>query len=408
MHICVISPIALKDKLRWGGIHTHTQMLVDLLRKKGYKITLIAFDYQGSTYEEIIDGVRTVFIPASIRSKEEQSWFRNIYATFNKIHKEDPIDCIFSEGYAAGYSANRLQNNPGLPGLSFFTFVHNFHLTHFYNSWKEIDGVRSLLSYFLKTLPRTIFRMLRYEIPFTRNCQAVIPVSEVNANLLQKIYRIPRDKIKVIHNWVDTDKFAPSDSSRRAYREKFNILDDTIVFLLVSFIWRPKGIRVAIKAFDKLVTHLPNSLLIIAGKGPDEQFLYKFISQHESIKNKVRLIGHCSLYELPLLYNCADIFLMPTLLSEGQAYTLIEAMACGLPSIVSQRGGNIETIGKTGILVPAGDVKCLVEAMTGLAKNPDQRKEFSHKARERVMHYFSQEVAVQKISSLISEICSSS
>ena len=94
---------------------------------------------------------------------------------------------------------------------------------------------------------------------------------------------------------------------------------------------------------------------------------------------------------------------MPSLLSEGHAYTLIEAMACGLPSIATKLGGNIETIGDSGILVPPGDVNALEQAMIELAQNPEKRKELSRLARERVMQYFSEDVAIQKVSSLLTE-----
>ena len=57
MHVCVISPVAILGKAGWGGIHTHTKMLLDLLLKRGDKITLIATDYQNRNYEAIIDGV---------------------------------------------------------------------------------------------------------------------------------------------------------------------------------------------------------------------------------------------------------------------------------------------------------------------------------------------------------------
>ena len=125
--------------------------------------------------------------------------------------------------------------------------------------------------------------------------------------------------------------------------------------------------------------------------------------QQNRIENKVRFLGKIKHSELPLIYNMADIFLMPSLMSEGHAYTLIEAMACGLPSIATKAGGNIETIGDAGILGPPGDVNALEQAMIELTQSPEKRRELSQRARERVMRYFSEEVAIQKISLLLTE-----
>jgi len=183
-----------------------------------------------------------------------------------------------------------------------------------------------------------------------------------------------------------------------------NIPYNILVFLLVGSIWRPKGFHIAIQSFRKIVHRFSNSVLLICGSGGEkEKKRLTELVQQKRIENKVRFLGKTKHSELSLIYNVADIFLMPSLLSEGHAYTLVEAMACGLPSIATKLGGNIETIGDAGILVPPGDVNALEQAMIELAQNPEKRKELSQRARERVIRYFSEELAIQKISLLLTE-----
>jgi glycosyltransferase involved in cell wall biosynthesis len=105
--------------------------------------------------------------------------------------------------------------------------------------------------------------------------------------------------------------------------------------------------------------------------------------------------------ELQSIYNSADVFLSPSLISEVLPYVLIEAMSCGLPVIATGLGGNKEAVGNAGLLVPPGDVKSLSKAMLFLAQNPDKRETLSILARKRVLNLFSESVAENKIFSLL-------
>lgn len=399
MRICIISPTPITDKKKWGGVHTHTEMLSNLLVKGGNKVTLITpADHSNKIHEKVINDIHIVFMHGIEKRIVDKKWIKNVHETFNKIYKQEPIDIIFSEGYSA-YGLQKEYTN-----LPIVSFVHNFSFIHFYNNWTEVESIRSLLSYLLKTIPRLLFRIFRYEIPFYHSSKYIASCSKLNARCLHKIYQIPEHKLKVVQNWVDTNYFCPNDSFRRKYRQMLNIPNNILVFLLVGSLWRPKGFHVAIQSFSKIVHRFSNSVLLICGSCMEKERKYLTnLVQQNRIENKVRFLGEIKHSELPLFYNAADIFLMPSLLSEVLAYTLIEAMACGLPSIATKLGGNIETVGDSGILVPPGDVNALEQAMIELTQSPEKRRELSQRARERVMRYFSEEVAIQKISLLLTE-----
>ncbi len=372
-------------------------MLSNILVKGGNEVTLIApTDHLNKSQMKVINNIRVVFMHGIINAIVNQKWIKNVQETFNKIHKQRPVDLVLSEGYCA-YGLQKEYAN-----LPIVSFVHNFSFIHFYNNWTEVGSIRSLLSYLLKTVPRLLFRIFRFEIPFYRSTKYTVSCSNLNAGYLRKVYKIPEHKLKVIQNWVNTEHFYPNDSLRLECRQLLNIPDNMLVFLLVGSIWRPKGFHIAIQSFSKIVSRFSNAILLICGSGREKETKYLIeLVQQNKIDDKVRFLGRIEHSELPQFYNMADIFLMPSLLSEGHAYTLIEAMACGLPSIATRLGGNIETIKDSGILVPFGDVNALEEAMIELAQNPDRRKELSRLARERVVQHFSEEVAVQKISSLL-------
>ncbi len=400
MHICIISAFAITEKDNLGGVHTHTEMLSNILTKMGNKVTFITAGDQNESHEKTINGIRVIFTPGSKTEVVDKEWIRNLCNTFNELQKKDPVDCIFSEGYYA-YG---LQGHHIFSKVPIVTFVHNFHLTQFYKNFSEVRSIRSLASYVFKTVPRLVFRMLKFEIPFFQSSHFVISVSELNAKYLQNVYMIPKHKLSVIHNWVNVDEFSPNYSYKSEYRRRFHLSKDTIVFLLVGALWRPKGFHVAIKSFIKFVERFPDALLMIAGTGVDEESLRKLVAENNLITDRVRFLGLWKHSELPYLYNLADIFLIPSIHPEGHAYTLIEAMSCGLPSIATKLGGNIETIGDAGILVPPRDEDAMLKSMIELAQDARKREYLSHNARERVLEYFSEKIASEKFLSLLAKI----
>lgn len=403
MHVCVVSPTAITDKERWGGVHTHTEMLCKILVKLGHEVTLITGPHPEGLHEELFSNIQIIYMSELQSMTVNKEWLRKACETFLNLHQQDPFHCIFSEGN----SACGIRKEKTLRNLPLFYFVHIPSFAHFYNNWKEVENFRTFISYLLRTVPRILYRIFFWETPLAHSCTKVLSVSSLKAKQLCKFYNVPSEKVEVINNWVDTEYLAPDNNKKSKARVKWGIDDSALVFLAVGGIWRPKGFHIAIQSFSKIAHQLPNSILLISGSGREnyKKDLLKLVNKRK-LGNKVRFLGKVEHSELPLIYNIADIFLMPSLMSEGHAYTLIEAMSCGLPVIATRRGGNIETVGDAGILVPPGDVNSLTEAMVELAKNSEKRKALSEKARKRVLELFSEEIAMKKISLLLMEILS--
>jgi glycosyltransferase involved in cell wall biosynthesis len=84
----------------------------------------------------------------------------------------------------------------------------------------------------------------------------------------------------------------------------------------------------------------------------------------------------------------ADFFVLPSR-REGLSFALLEAMSAGLPPVVSNEQANIEAVGDTGLVVPAGDVAGFASAMRRLVLDGDARQELGARARARVAARFS-------------------
>ncbi len=401
MNICIVSPSMISEETHWGGIHTHTKLLANLLLKLGHSVTLVVPGYSQNLAEELFKNINIISLNERQENVYNCHWLKNGNLIIQSLHKNNPFFCIISEGNS-GYELIRFNDLKNIPIVY---FVHIPSFAHIYNNWKAICGLRTFFSYFLKTFPMILHRILFREIPFVHSCARTLSVSILKTKQIRRYYFSSFKKVKTINNWVDVSFFNFDKERRDSVRSKFTILENEIVFLLIGAIWRPKGFHIAIKAFKRVSALYSNSILLVCGEGrnSEEVNLIKLVKS-AGLENKVRFLGVMPYSELPSIYNAADIFLMPSLMSEGQAYTLIEAMSCGLPVIATRRGGNIETVEDAGILVRPGDTNSLAKNMVKLAENERLRQEFSEKARERVLRFFSEEVAMKRITEVLEEI----
>jgi glycosyltransferase involved in cell wall biosynthesis len=110
--------------------------------------------------------------------------------------------------------------------------------------------------------------------------------------------------------------------------------------------------------------------------------------------------------DAPAIMAASDVCALPVLDGEGLSRAVIEAMAYGVPAIVTPVGGNTELIvdGECGLVVPVGDVPALAQAMEKLYDDPIQRQRFGEVARKRIANRFRKEDTVRKTMVLYAEI----
>jgi anaerobic magnesium-protoporphyrin IX monomethyl ester cyclase len=205
-------------------------------------------------------------------------------------------------------------------------------------------------------------------------------------------YGIKEEKIKVVHLGVES-RFRPI-SNVEEYRLK-NKLPSKMI-LNVGTLEPRKNVITLIKAFKKLREKgFEDYKLVVAG---DKGWLYKQIFKaagHSCLEQEILFLGVVRDQDLPMLYNCADIFVYPSLY-EGFGLPPLEAMACGIPVITSNTSSLPEVIGDAGIMVDPTDVNSLCESMCLLLKDKELWKRMSNAGRER-SKLFSWEKAAKEI-----------
>lgn len=287
-------------------------------------------------------------------------------------------------------------------------FAHNFGFVHYHNNWKEVEDLRTFLNYLIISLPRITWRFLAQEWPFYQSCRAVVSGSYFNARILRAVYRVPQARLRVIQNWVDCALFRPDLQARQTHRRRLQIPEDALVYLLVGSTWRPKGFHVAIKSFGIAARRVKNAWLVLAGLGTNKDPARRLAAQFINPLARVTFLGPVVHSEVASLLNVADVFLMPTLLSEVLPYAALEAQSTGLPVIATDIGGNRELVEGAGVLVSPGDAETLAAAMENLADDADLRRRLALESRRRAEGRFSEKAAEPAIAVLIEKLGSRS
>lgn len=163
---------------------------------------------------------------------------------------------------------------------------------------------------------------------------------------------------------VDLELFSPAPD--KSIRARLGWQREFILFSNRS--WEPiYGVDILLKGFSRALRSLPSLRLILAGTGSKEKMLKKYIEKN-SLVGFVHLPGRISQQELPLYYQNADCFVSASH-CDGSSVSLLEAMACARPVVVSNISGNAEWIedGRHGLLFKDRSAADLAEKMIAMA-----------------------------------------
>jgi len=183
------------------------------------------------------------------------------------------------------------------------------------------------------------------------------------------------DRVKVVGNGVDTTRFSPVD--RVKAREALGVPADAAVLLSVGGLVERKGFHRVLDCLPELLRrHDKLVYLIVGGPGPEGDFSKHLHAQTAGlgVGERVRFLGPMASSALPVPLSAADVFVLATSY-EGWANVFLEAMACGLPVVTTDVGGNAEVVcdPRLGIVVPFGDSAALLQAVDDALSRPWDR-----------------------------------
>lgn len=246
----------------------------------------------------------------------------------------------------------------------------------------------------IKSWKRTLFNPI-----LALGVTHLVSISAATARAMAEIDNFPQGKIKVVHNGIDCTRLNPP-IDKAAKRRELGLSETCRVIGTAARLNSIKNIPMMLRVLKLVLAEVPDTYLVIAGQG-DEEARLKDLAVELGIADHVKFIG--LRFDLPEIYQLFDVFLL-TSFSEGISVTLLEAMASGVPSVVTDAGGSREIIvdGETGYLGTVNNDLLMAERVCELLKNYEKSIRMGFSARKRVIGKFSNHEMINKYCMLYS------
>ena len=370
MHILVMSRSTLSHG--FGGFERQCEDLCAGFVKAGHKVTVLTTSRKDGVEEEERSGYTVKFLSPSTPMKLSRSWFNRALSEVRKIHRDDPIDVIHSNEFAAKGAMGWAKKN----GIPMAVVCHGSLRTELLSFLSAADMRPRYWHWLILTPLHLLRRCLLWEMPMRRVAKSIVLVSPT----LSKDFKLfSKGKVRVIENGIAL----PNNSRERSTGEEIRLL-------CTGRADKQKGFQTAIRAVAE-IDDMPLHLDII-GTGPYLDDLKK-ISRDLRTDERVTFHGRVTDDELNLAYSSADIYLIPTTRYEGLPLALLEAMAHGIPTISSEIGGNSDVIthNHDGIFIKPGNLSELISAIRRLGNDQEERRRISQAARATTERRFDKE-----------------
>jgi glycosyltransferase involved in cell wall biosynthesis len=199
----------------------------------------------------------------------------------------------------------------------------------------------------------------------------------------------PAQRMRVVPNGIDTERYRPRPDVRDDVRRGLGVGDDIVLVGQVARLDPMKDHQTLLRATARLDASGRDFRLVLVGTGPKEQQTHLAeVARQLGIAGRVLWLGER--LDVPLVLNALDIHVLASAYGEGFPNAVAEAMATGLPCVVTDVGDAREIVGDTGIAVPPGDPEQLAAALEGLLTTPAAtRRELGQRARQRILDRYS-------------------
>jgi glycosyltransferase involved in cell wall biosynthesis len=237
-----------------------------------------------------------------------------------------------------------------------------------------------------------------------RRADKVLVHSTFMKSLTIKLHRVPDRNILMLPLALDTHKYQPT-SNITGVRARLGLPIDRPILLTVRRLEARMGLEVLIQAMQTVVREVPNTLLLIVGSGYLRPRLGQQV-QDSGLENHVAFLGQISEDSLPLYYQSADLFVLPTQELEGFGLATIEALSCGTPVVGTPIGATPEILNRVGqgFLSERNDATALADVIIHhLVKGISQQ--IRQRCREVAIQHYSIEIVMPKLLDALESVC---
>jgi glycosyltransferase involved in cell wall biosynthesis len=373
-----------------GGTGAYVYYLSNELIKNGYKIYVVTGSDQ--TLDIKVNEQLKVFFLKIPKAPVIKNFLlaASSYRKLNSVRKTVNVDIT--------HANLPLTPNFAVPPNFGKTLVCTVHST-----WKgEAQAIRgepySRLNANEKFMVSFNWFLRIFEEKMLERANKIIAVSHFTKRELLEYYKVPEEKIRVIHNGVDVNKFKPAEDKRKI-KEELGFNPDDLAIVSVGRLYARKGLFTLIESMPAVVNRFKNAKFIISGKGQSDE-MRKLINYADRIgvKDSVIFTGYYPDKKLPKLYQAADVFAFSTFY-EHHPFAVLEALSSGLPVVTTRVGGIPETIenGKNGFLVEPFNPKQFADKILYLLEHPAEASEMGSLARKTILERFDWRIVVKDV-----------
>ena len=359
--------LLLTTHMNIGGIGIYVSNLAKGLKEK--KVDVFVASSGGSLVKEVVsNSIPHLFL--NIRTKSELSpKVPQTIWSLSRFIKTEGIDIVHAQTrvtQVVGYWSAALRTIP------YISTCHGFFRSHLtrrkFGCWGE----------------------------------KVIAISEAVKEHLIDDMRVANNRVALIHNGIDVEKFACPipDEKKGCLRERFGLGRGPIIGSL-GRLSPVKGFDLLIKAMKDIIKVMPDAQLLLVGDGPEGEKL-RSLSKELEVDKKTVFVP--SVENGAELLSIMDVAVFPSI-QEGLGLSVMEAMAVGRPVVASDVGG-ISTLVedfKTGLLFPKGNAASMAGKILQLLKEDDLRDRLRKSGQEKVRRDFTSDQMCDKVINVYKE-----
>ncbi len=360
----------LTTHLNLGGISRYILTVGSALRARGHEV-FVASGGGDLEHEFRESGVQVKAFP--IRTKSELS--PKLYGALPEVThwvKKEKIDLIHAHNRVTQVLAFFIRLSTGIP---FVTTVHGFY-------------------------ERRLGRRL---LPAWGN--RAIAISEPVAEELMAKHRVAASRVRVVYNGIDIEGIRRRvlQQDPRAARREYGMPEDAVILGIIARLISEKGHEYLIRALKGLDSEFPKLRLLIVGEGRERDRL-ESLTKGLGLNGSVRFTGNLKDISKPLAVT--DIFVHPATWREAFGLSVVEAMVCEKPVVVTNTWALSSLIKErvNGIIVEPRDEQSLREAIRLLVKNAPLRKEMGKAGSKSAEERFSIERMAKELETVYEEV----
>jgi glycosyltransferase involved in cell wall biosynthesis len=194
-----------------------------------------------------------------------------------------------------------------------------------------------------------------------------------------------RNKINIIYFGTDVEQFNPNKKDL-GIRQDLKIDTNSPLVISTRSLNPVYDVETLVKSVPYVLKEIPQATFVVAGEGTQKQYLVK-MSESLGIRKSIRFVGSLQSHAMARALASCDVYVSTAVSDGGIAASTAEAMASGLPVIITDVGNNRQWVkdGEQGFIIPVSDSQLLGNKIVELLKNPHLRKRFGEINREIIV-----------------------